>query len=113
MKMPIFSQASFKNSRVSTRQATTSADVYQVPVLTTAPNTLIASANSNRTYITLRSENFTPGEDLRYDYFDNPSILTEGFLLKSGEAIDLENAGEIYGRATSVAVTLSVDQGQG
>lgn len=111
--MPIYSQASFKNSRVSTRQATTSANVYQVAVLTTSPNTLVAPANSNRTYITLRNENFTPGEDMRYDYFDNPNILTEGFLLKSGEAIDLENAGTIYGRATTATVTLSVDQGEG
>lgn len=107
------SLASFKNSRVSTRQATTSADVLQKIVATGATNTLVAPANSNRTYVTLRSENSTAGDDIRYDYFDNPNILTEGFLLKASEAIDLENQSTIYARAVVNPVTLSVDEGQG
>lgn len=108
----LYSQASFKNSRVSTRQATTSANVYEGTVSNVA-NTLIAPANSNRTYVTIRSEAVTAGDDLRYDYFDNPSILTQGFLLKAGEAIDLENQSDIYARAVVNPVSISVDEGSG
>lgn len=111
--MSLTSLASFKNSRVSTRQATNFADVKPVSVDTGPANTLIASANVNRTYITLRIENTTSGQDMRYDYFDNPSILTEGFLLKAGEAVDLENQSAIYGRAVTALISLSVDEGQG
>ena len=108
----LFSQASFKNSRVSTRQATTSADVKEI-VISNAANTLVASVNPNRTYITLRSGASTAGDDLRYDYFNNPNILTEGFLLKAGEAVDLENQSDIYARAVVNPVSASVDEGSG
>ncbi|MEO5348887.1 MAG: hypothetical protein H7836_04500 [Magnetococcus sp. YQC-3] len=111
--MPLTSLASFKNSRVSTRQATTSADVVPVPVSTGPANTLVAPVNTNRTYITLRNENTLAGDDMRYDYFDNPAILTQGFLIKAGEAVDLENQTAIYARAVVNAVQLSVDEGQG
>lgn len=110
--MSIYNQASFKNSRVSTRKATTSADVKQVTV-NTGSRTLISAANSNRTYVTLRNENATAGNDLRYDYFDNSNILTEGFLLKAGEAVDLENQSDIYAQAVAASVVCSVDEGQG
>lgn len=108
----LYSQASFKNSRVSTRQATTSANVYEGTVSNVA-NTLIAPANSNRTYVTIRSESTVAGDDLRYDYFDNPNILTQGFLLKASEAIDLENQSDIYARAVANPVPISVDEGSG
>lgn len=108
----LYSQASFKNSRVSTRQATTSADVKEITI-SNAGNTLISAANSNRTYITIRSEATTAGDDIRYDYFNNPNILTEGFLLKASEAIDLENQSDIYARAVANPVTASVDEGSG
>lgn len=111
--MPLTSLASFKNSRVSTRQATTSADVVKITVATGPGNTLVAPANTNRTYVTLRSENTLAGDDLRYDYFDNPAILTQGFLIKAGEAVDLENQSDIYARAVTNAVVCSVDEGQG
>jgi len=108
----LYSQASFKNSRVSTRQATTSANVYKVTISNTV-NTLIAAGNSLRTYITVRSEAATAGDDIRYDYFDNPNILTEGFLLKASEAIDLEDQAPIYARAVANPVVASVDEGSG
>lgn len=108
----LYSQASFKNSRVSTRQATTSADVKEI-VISNVANTLVSAANSNRTYITIRSEATTAGDDIRYDYFNNPNILTEGFLLKASEAIDLENQSDIYARAVANPVTASVDEGSG
>lgn len=111
--MPLTSLASFKNSRVSTRQATSSADVKIVSIALGPANTLIAPANVNRTYVTVRNENSTSGQDLRYDYFDNPNILTEGFLIKAGEAVDLENQSAIYAQAVAAIVTASVDEGQG
>jgi|LauGreDrversion4_2_1035121.scaffolds.fasta_scaffold209309_4 hypothetical protein len=108
----LYSQASFKNSRVSTRQATTSANVEKITISNVA-NSLVAAANSLRTYITVRSEATTAGDDIRYDYFDNPNILTQGFLLKAGEAIDLEDQSAIYARAVANSVTASVDEGSG
>jgi hypothetical protein len=110
--MALYNQASFKNSRVSTRKATTFADVEQITV-NTGSNTLISAANPNRTYLTLRNENGTSGNDIRYDYFDNPNILTEGFLLRAGEAVDLEATQDIYAQGVASSVVCSVDEGQG
>ena len=108
--MAITSKASFKNSRVQPRAATQEAKVFRVSVLTTPPNTLLIAPNANRTYVTLRNENATLGEDIRYDYTDNVDILTEGFLLKGGEAVDLETKGSIFARAVPVGVEMSVDE---
>ena len=108
----VYALASFKNSRVSTRQATTTAAVSKVSI-PVGVNTLIAPANTNRTYLTIRNENITANDDLRYDYFDNPDILSTGFLLKAGEAVDLENMSDVFGQAVTNALTLSVDEGSG
>jgi hypothetical protein len=110
--MSITAKASFKNSRVQPRAATTSANTFQISV-PTGTNTTIIAPNSNRTYVTIRNENTAANNDIRYDYFDNPSILTEGFLLKAGEAVDLETKGSIFARATTATVNLSVDEGEG
>lgn len=110
--MPIYNQASFKNSRVSARKPTTQSNTFPILVGTGA-NTLIAPATPDRTYITLRSEATTAGDDLRYDYFDNASILTEGFLLKAGEAVDLESPETIYARGVVNPVQTSIDEGRG
>lgn len=108
----LINEASFKNSRISARKPTTEANTYEVTVLASA-NTVISPANANRTYITIRSVPLTPGQDIRYDYFDNPNILTEGFLLRAGEAVDLESPQVIYGRAVTSDVVLDIDEGQG
>ena len=111
--MPIiYNEASFKNSRVSARAPTTTANTYQVTVALGA-NTLIAPLTPNRTYITLRSTATTASDDIRYDYFDNPNMLTEGFLLKAGEACDLESPQTIFARATANPVLCTVDEGEG
>ena len=106
-------RASFKNSRITPRSATLSSEVDQVNVLTSSPNTLVAPANVNRTYLTIRNQNATAGEDLRYDYFDNPNMLTEGFLLKASEAVDLDTTSAVYARAATANVILSTDEGSG
>lgn len=111
--MSITPKASFKNSRITPRSATLTSAVDKLSISTGPANTLVSAANSNRTYLTMRNENSTTGEDLRYDYFDNANILTEGFLLKASEAVDLETTETVYARAVSATVTLSTDEGNG
>jgi hypothetical protein len=111
--MPTYSLASFKNSRISTRQATTEGDTFQVPVALGPTNTLLAAANTNRTYLTIRNTSAVAGEDMYYDYFDNPNMLTEGFLLKNGEAADLESPEAIYAQAVVAPITVDCDEGSG
>jgi hypothetical protein len=111
--MPIlFNEASFKNSRITTRPTTTNANTYAVTIAS-GSNTLISAANPNRTYITIRNTASAANEDLRYDYFDNPNILTEGFLLKAGEACDLESVQSVFARGTTVNVLCTIDEGEG
>jgi hypothetical protein len=69
--------------------------------------------NLNRTYITIRSTATTAGDDIRYDYFDNPNMLTQGFLLKAGEACDLESPQTIYAMAVANPVLCTIDEGEG
>ena len=109
----LYNQASFKNSRIASRKPTTSADTDEGVIAAGPANTLVRPLNQNRTYLTLRSEAVTAGDDIRYDYFDNPAILTEGFLLKAGEAVDLESPQAIYARAVANPVNYSIDEGQG
>lgn len=109
----IYNEASFKNSRVSARAPTTEANTYQLTVAIGSPNTLIAPMTPNRTYITIRSTATTAGDDIRYDYFDNPNMMSEGFLLKAGEACDLESPQAIYARAVVSPVICTVDEGEG
>jgi hypothetical protein len=112
--MPIiYNEASFKNSRVASRAPTTTANTYQITVNSLAPNTLIAPLTPNRTYITIRSTATSAGDDIRYDYFDNPLMLSEGFLLKAGEACDLESPQAIFARGTASPVICTVDEGEG
>lgn len=105
--------ASFQNSRIRPRSATEDATTDQVTIAVGAPNTLVRAANPNRTYITLRNENTGSGEDIRYMYEDSANILTDGFLLKAGEAIDLESKEAIYAQAISAPVNMSIDEGEG
>lgn len=108
----IYSQASFKNSRIASRKPTTAADTNEVAV-GNGVNTLVAPANPNRTYISLQNLSSTVGDDIRYDYFDNPNMLTEGNLLRACSAIDLESPQTIYAQAVANPVTVGVDEGQG
>ena len=111
--MPIYDQASFKNSRVAARKPTTQANTFHVAVNNSAPKTLSQVAKPNRTYITIRSTATTAGDDIAYDYFDNPNMVTEGFILKAGEAADLESPTAIYARALVNPVNCTVDEGEG
>ena len=102
------SLASYSVSKKPTTQAKTNVLVIPLGV-----NTLVAEANTNRSYLTLRNENGVALQDARYDYFDNPAMLTKGFLLKAGEAVDVEAPQAIYMQPTIIAVGLSTDEGSG
>lgn len=108
----IYNEASFKNSRIASRAPTTTANTYE-RTISSGSNTLIAPLTPNRTYITIRSTATTAGDDIRYDYFDNPAILTEGFLLKAGEACDLESPQPIFARSVASPVLCTIDEGEG
>lgn len=70
-----------------------------------------------RTVLTVRNVRniFVPGatDVLRYSYFDNPNILTEGFILEPGAAIDIESPQSIYfASATANIIPVAYDQGE-
>jgi hypothetical protein len=104
-------RASFKNSRINPRSATTEADTVRVSVAGGLTNTLLLAADSSRTYVTVRNTSST--DNLRYAYSDDPNILTEGMLLKAGEAADLESPTDIYARSEAGAVIVIMDIGRG
>lgn len=103
-------KASFKNSRISPRAATTEADTSKATIGSGA-NVLVLTADTARTYVTMRNTSLT--DNLRYAYSDDPSILTEGMLLKAGEAVDMESPTDIWARAESGTVIVILDIGRG
>jgi hypothetical protein len=110
--MSLISLASYPNSRVKPRAATSETETLRISINDSAgANTKLLEDDADRTYIVL----FNPSsEDIVYDYFDNPNILTEGFLLKATGSIDLETKGEVYAKSTTGSpVTLSLDIGRG
>lgn len=71
--MPVFSYASFPNSRNRNRAPTIQANTYQVSIAEIGqPLTLIAPENANRTYITL--ENFSLSVEFYYLYASTQAI---------------------------------------
>lgn len=104
--------ASFKNSRISPRAATTQADTAKTAVNSSAgPNTLVLAADPARTYCTMRNTSST--DNIRYAYADDPNILTEGMLLKAGEAVDMESPTDIYARSEGLSLDVILDIGRG
>jgi len=110
--MPAVLLASFPNSRIKPRPATTLSNTFGIAV----PNgvaTLIAAANPNRTLVTIRN---TSNSDAYYGYDATITVggpLT-GFLLKGLDSVDIQDPGDIFVIQTSaVSITIDVDQGQG
>jgi hypothetical protein len=113
--------ASFPNSRIKPRNATTNASTKKTQVnfngeaagtvladggvVSANGNTLVVSPNANQTYIYLR--NGSNADRMYYAYEDKPNIITGlgangGNFLEPGEAIDLETSNEsIYARMDS------------
>lgn len=107
--MPQYCLGSFPNSRVSPRPATQRAETETVTVGNT--NTLIAAANPNRTYLTIKNNG---NEPMNYGYEDLVTLATSGFQLQPGEGIDIDSPGEVWGVVISGTSTeMSVDEGSG
>lgn len=108
-------RASFKNSRIFPRPATTSADTGEVAVAIigggASPNgnTAIRAANPNRTYLTLF--NFGPNP-LRIAYTDDVSMGDE-FLIPVSSSYDVDTSETVFGGGVGGATTVIFDEGSG
>ena len=88
--MALIDLASFPNSRIKPRAATTDSNIYNGSV----PASTVFMARpivAERTYATLKNNT---GAALYYDRHGHPD--TDGFLLEAGQAIDLEGPQAIY-----------------
>lgn len=103
--------ASFQNSRIKPRNATVTAETGSVSV-SNVVETTIRPANVNRTYMTLR--NLDPTNPIRYGYpAQFGSLSLDGFLLKAGDAVDLESTEEVRAIASGGIVPTCWDEGSG
>lgn len=103
--------ASFQNSRIRPRNATTTAQTGSVTI-SNVTETTIRPANVNRTYMTLRNLDST--NPIRYGYPAQYGTLSvDGFLLKAGDAVDLESTEEIRAIASGGSVISCWDEGSG
>lgn len=103
--------ASFQNSRVKPRKATETAQTGTLSV-PTASEIQMRPANPNRTYLTIR--NLDQANPVRYGYpAQFGTLATNGFLLKGGDAADLESTQEIRIIAFGAAVEVVWDEGSG
>jgi hypothetical protein len=102
-------KASFKNSRISPRSATTTADTG--PRTVTPVASIIVVANSTRTYLALKNE----GPDtIRYGYDNSPTLATDGIPIPKSVAVEIESPGAIWAIATGlVDCTVYIDEGSG
>jgi hypothetical protein len=107
-----FQLASFPNSRIKPRPATSQATTIQVTIPSGGLTaTLVAAADPNRTYANLR--NFS-GADMYYGYANTINAST-GMLLKGLESEDdIAAPKNIYVWQNSGApITVGLDIGQG
>lgn len=108
----LYSQASFKNSRIASRKPTTASSASKYELAVSGIHEIVV-ANPSRTYITIKNTSET--ETIRYGYTNNPNLATEGFELKPNDAADLEAPSAIW--ATNVTgsnpVEIHIDQGEG
>jgi hypothetical protein len=108
--MPIVNcQASFQNSRVKPRPATTLAQTGRIIVGVT--EVVIDSDNENRTYLEIRNQSTT--DTIFFGYPSQfGSLLTQGMPLKPGESYNIETQEEVRAVATAPA-ELAFDRGEG
>lgn len=104
--MALIDLASFPNSRIKPRAATTESYIYN-GTLVPSEVTLVRPILPERTYATLKNNT---GAALYYDRHGNPD--TDGFLLEPGQAIDLEGPQAIYLWATAGG-DWTIDEGRG
>lgn len=104
--MSLVDLASFPNSRIKPRAATTDSYIYNG---TLAPSVVVEVRPElqERTYATLKNNT---GATLYYDRQGQPD--TDGFLLEIGQAIDLEGPQPIYLWAPAGGAW-TIDEGRG
>lgn len=104
-------QASFSNSRIKPRAATTEAQTYNKII--TPVSSLIFPYNENRTTLVIRNESL--GVDFRYSYSLAGASQTAGFLVRFGEAIELQGPMPVYACSCSLVdnVEICADEGSG
>ena len=108
--MAFFLYASFPNSRIKPRPATSQASTNSVSVASGA-TTLIKAANPNRTYIELR--NIDPATTVFYGYVTPLTALT-GFELLPNDSVNVLSPGDVYVfNPGAGAVLIDYDEGEG
>lgn len=108
----LYSQASFKNSRIAARKPTTSAFTLLVTIAAGIYQKVL-DLNPDRTYVTF--VNIAPSDKLRYSYGNiGAAIDTDGMPLTVGMGADLESPQELWVKNEgAAAVNLQIDYGQG
>jgi len=107
----LYSQASFKNSRVASRKPTTQASTIFVDVASGA-TVKAMDVDITRTYMTILNTSYV--DQLRYAYSNLPTIGTNGFPLDARVAADLESPQELWIKNMGAAlIKVQVDFGQG
>jgi len=104
-------QASFSNSRIKPRAATTEADTHNLIVTDTTA--LMFPYNENRTTLTIRNESL--GYDFRYSYTASACSATLGFLVRFGEVVEISGPMPVYCCAVTpgTSVPICADEGSG
>jgi hypothetical protein len=108
--MPIVDLASFPNSRIKPRSATQFSiiDRQNVNADTTVELRPLAA---DRTVCTIGNQ--STNTDLLYIRGDGTDIVTKGYILKAGQAIDLEGPESIWVRPIGNPVLVTYDDGRG
>lgn len=117
--MPLTYLASFKNSRVYGRKATTSAETLAANAAVAPAVTVLAVADPNRTYLQVRNLHAT--DSLRYGYATGGVAPTAAFLLANGQELragevdnDLEDPEAVYAVSeTANPIPVALDKGVG
>jgi hypothetical protein len=104
--MPLIDLASFPNSRIKPRPATSQSLIYNGSLAAGAV-VMVRPIVPERTYATLKNNT---GAALYYDRVGAPNA--DGFLLEPGQAIDLEGPQAIYLYAPAGGAW-TIDEGKG
>jgi hypothetical protein len=104
--MSLIDLASFPNSRIKPRAATTDSFIYN-GIIDPGTVEMARPVFPERTYATLKNNT---GATLYYDRQGNPD--TDGFVLEEGQAIDLEGPQAIY-LWSPAGGAWTIDEGRG
>lgn len=104
--MALIDLASFPNSRIKPRAATTDSNIYN-GIIDPSTVEMVRPILPERTYATLKNNT---GSTLFYDRHGAPD--TNGFVLEVGQAIDLEGPQAIY-LWSPAGGAWTIDEGRG